>query len=404
MPRHNKLKKFDGGVASTWEAEAISSGEEQLEEEFIQSPIAQQPTSLSKFIGTMPIVTNGRLIYVAHPSTLIEPGVHTQYVEEQIHTDTVPLDGGILLKTLALSSDLYMRKRMRDPSIKMAFPALTLGKVVDNFGVGVVLRSENPSFKPGDHVYGYLNFENYSVVHPAPGAETSKDLFQVFKKLDKHPDLPASIYVGSLGMNGQTAYSAWTAFAAEKAKTSKTLFVSSGAGPVGTFVIAYARSTAPHLKIVASAGSPEKLQLMREAGADVVFNYKTTDAAEVLAEHGPIDIYWDHVAGATLDAAIQNMNLFGLIIRVGTNSGNAAGIQNTAMFVYKCLCMQGIQVGLGDTMNKALEGFQEAATKLVLDGKLKNTETRYHGIKEAGNALADIHRIQTLGKTVIVVD
>ncbi|TCD60757.1 hypothetical protein EIP91_009550 [Steccherinum ochraceum] len=350
----------------------------------------------------MPVVTNGRLIYAAHPSTFIEPGVHLQYVEEPIDTDTVPLNGGILIKTLTLSSDLYIRRRMRDASVKMFFPPLTIGKPVDNFGVGVVLRSEDPELTPGDHVYGYLSFENYSVAPPL-----SAKAFQAPKKFDKHPDLPASTYLGSLGMPGQTAYSAWKAFIAEKAKSSKTLFVSSGAGPVGTFVIAYARLTAPHLKIIASAGSPEKLELMKESGADVVFNYKTTDTAEVLAEHGPIDIYWDHVAGATLDAAIQNMNYFGYILRVGTNSGyneNQAGIKNTAMFIHKSLLMRGIQVGFGDDMIKAQEGFQEEATKLVLEGKIKNNETRYHGIKEAGNALADIHRIQTLGKTVIIVE
>lgn len=98
------------------------------------------------------------------------------------------------------------------------------------------------------------------------------------------------------------------------------------------FVIECARYKHPHLKIIASAGSPEKLDVLMEAGADVLFNYKTDDLSQVLAEHGPIDMcvylldepytyqssslssYWDHVGGATLDATISHMNNFGLIL------------------------------------------------------------------------------------------
>ena len=74
----------------------------------------------------MSIVTNGRLLYVAHPMVFQEPGVHTKYVEEELDLDSVPLNGGILIKTLALSSDPYIRARMRDPSIPNIFPPLAL--------------------------------------------------------------------------------------------------------------------------------------------------------------------------------------------------------------------------------------------------------------------------------------
>ena len=57
------------------------------------------------------------------------------------------------------------------------------------------------------------------------------------------------------------------------------------------FVIVYARYKHPHLKIIASAGSPEKLDLLKEAGADVVFNYKTTSTREVLQKEGPVQMY-----------------------------------------------------------------------------------------------------------------
>ena len=60
-------------------------------------------------------------------------------------------------------------------------------------------------------------------------------------------------------------------------------------GPVGSFVIQLAK--ADGLKVIASAGSDEKVAFMKEVGADVAFNYKTTSIKKVLAEEGPIDMY-----------------------------------------------------------------------------------------------------------------
>ena len=90
----------------------------------------------------------------------------------------------------------------------------------------------------------------------------------------------------------------------------------------------------PHLKIIASAGTKAKVDLLKTLGADVTFNYKEQDVASILAEHGPIDMYvlnievlmgypyssdiinryWDNTAGPTADAALCNMSMFGLII------------------------------------------------------------------------------------------
>lgn len=78
--------------------------------------------------NAMPVVTNGRVIYVEHPKAYYEPGVHTKYVEEQLDTDTVPLNGGVLIKTLLISADPYMRYRMRDPSVPHFSPALVIGQ------------------------------------------------------------------------------------------------------------------------------------------------------------------------------------------------------------------------------------------------------------------------------------
>lgn len=55
-------------------------------------------------------------------------------------------------------------------------------------------------------------------------------------------------------------------------------------------MIEYAKIVNPDLKIIASAGTEKKIQWAKESGADVAFNYKTTDTAKILKEHGPIDM------------------------------------------------------------------------------------------------------------------
>ena len=77
----------------------------------------------------MPTVKNATVYYVQHPTGFIEPDTNVKYVEEQIDLDNVPLDGGVLVKVIALSSDPYMRYRMRakDDNRTAFAPPLTLG-------------------------------------------------------------------------------------------------------------------------------------------------------------------------------------------------------------------------------------------------------------------------------------
>ena len=78
----------------------------------------------------MPVVKNGTVYYVQQPADMIVPGETVKYVEEEIDLDNVPLNGGVLLKTVALSSDPYMRYRMReeDSSRTTFCPVLKLNK------------------------------------------------------------------------------------------------------------------------------------------------------------------------------------------------------------------------------------------------------------------------------------
>ncbi|GJE93492.1 NADP-dependent oxidoreductase [Phanerochaete sordida] len=348
------------------------------------------------------MVKNGSVIYVAHPEKTIDPSVHTHYVEDSIDLDNVPLNGGVLLKTMYLSSDPYMRYRMRDPSQPAFVPPIILNDPIDNFGVGQVVRSDDPKFKPGDYVYGYLEFSEYFVY---PGKIHHEYKFPL-TKIEKLPNVPLSVYVGTLGMPGTTAYQALKYFVTEKFKTAKTMFVSGGAGPVGTFVIEYSKAMAPHLKIIASAGSADKVKIMQDAGAEVAFNYKEQDTFKVLREHGPLDIYWDNVAGPTLDAALQNFRDGGLIIACGAISqashDDSSVVRHFDEIFKRSLTVHGFVVATGESAAAAPHFFEDVVP-LVRAGKIRSREHRYVGLREAGRALADVHTGANTGKAVIVV-
>ncbi|KAG6846735.1 hypothetical protein H0H93_012188, partial [Arthromyces matolae] len=100
-------------------------------------------------------IRNARTIFNSVPTGFPEPGKTTVYDESKtIDLEHVPLHGGFILKTLFLSIDPYMRGRMRDASVESYVSAFKMGEPLTGYGVGVVVRSENPKVKKGDHLYG----------------------------------------------------------------------------------------------------------------------------------------------------------------------------------------------------------------------------------------------------------
>lgn len=130
---------------------------------------------------------------------------------------------------------------------------------------------------------------------------TQAQALPAFSVLQNKEKLPWSVYLGAAGMAGQSAFAAWKEYA--DAKKGETAFITAGAGAVGSFAIQLAK--ADGLKVIASAGSDEKVAFMKSLGADVAFNYKKENVYEVLKKEGPSGSYWDNVGGESFDAALQ---------------------------------------------------------------------------------------------------
>lgn len=338
-------------------------------------------------------IPNPRVLFNSIPEGFPEPGKTTVYDEsEKIDLDNVSVpDGGFLVKTLYLSIDPYMRGRMRAPEKKSYSPPFALGQPLNGFGVGVVLKSKNPQFKEGDHVYGFLNHQAY-ILYP-------DNRFGLIT-LENKEKLPWSYYVGVCGMPGKTAYHAWHEYS--QVKKGETVFVTAGAGPVGSFVIQLAKLDG--CKVIASAGSDEKVEYIKSLGADVAFNYKTTNTLEVLEKEGGIDIYWDNVGGETLDAALEAAHVNARFIECGMISGYNTGgapIKNGIQIVAKSISMHGFIVSRLE--HKYDQRFYQEIPKLVAEGKLKYREHVYEGLKSVGDAILAVQKGENKAKAVIKV-
>ncbi|MEX2615069.1 MAG: NADP-dependent oxidoreductase [Alphaproteobacteria bacterium] len=201
--------------------------------------------------------------------------------------------GDVLVRNIHLSCDPYMRGRFKADSNK----AFTPGAVIPARTVAQVATSNNPAFREGDYVWGFMGWELYSRV---PGG-------QGLRVVD--PSLgPISHAITVLGMPGLTAQVGIMDIG--RPSPGETCFVSSAAGAVGQVAGQIARMQG--CRVVGSAGSDEKIaHVTGVLGFDAAFNYRTVPSiAAALEEHCPdgIDIYFDNVGGETLEAVIDRIN------------------------------------------------------------------------------------------------
>jgi len=145
---------------------------------------------------------------------------------------------------------------------KSYIPPVALGQVMRALGVGEVVASNHPDFKPGDHVNGALGVQDYFTGEP-----------QNLQKID--PSLaPLPRYLSALGMTGMTAYFALLEVGQPKA--GDTVVISGAAGAVGSIAGQIAKIKG--CRVVGIAGGAEKCQYLKdELGFDGVIDYKAED-------------------------------------------------------------------------------------------------------------------------------
>jgi NADPH:quinone reductase len=309
-----------------------------------------------------------------------------QLVFSQLHT---PSAGEVLVRSIYLSLDPYMRGRMSDAE-SYARP-VAIGEVMTGGAVGVVVESKDPRFQPGDAVEGLLGWQEYAV---ANGNE--------LRKID--PDLaPISTALGVLGMPGLTAFFGLLDIC--KPQRGETVVVSGAAGAVGMLVGQIAKIKG--CRVVGVAGSDAKVAwLLDELGFDAAFNYKTAeDCYSRLRELCPagIDIYFDNVGGLITDAVVRLINVKARIAVCGQISQyNLAepelGPRWLVQLIAKQAKVQGFLVS--GYAERFPEGFKNLAMWLK-QGKLKYREEVAQGIEAAPQAFIGMLQGKNQGKQLV---
>lgn len=300
-------------------------------------------------------------------------------------------EGQVLLKTLYVSVDPYLRGRMKD--VESYVEPFALNEPIQSFIIAEIVESKHPGFTVGEFVTGHLDWKELQV----SGGEG------LSKVDEKAADLSA--YLGVLGMTGLTAYVGLTEIGRPKA--GETLLVSGAAGAVGSVVGQVGKLLG--CTVIGIAGTDDKIASLKSTfGFDEGINYKTTpDMASAIGKAAPqgVDIYFDNVGGDISDAAFEHINKFGRVPLCGTiatynDTDTNTGPRLQWRMIQKRILMQGF------LLNDFPEKFEAASTQLtqwVKEGKLIYSETIVHGFDQIPQAFIDLFDGKNEGKMIVKI-
>ncbi len=297
-------------------------------------------------------------------------------------------DGEVLLKTLYLSLDPYMRGRMDDAKSYAA--SVNLGDVMVGGTVNEVVASKHPKCKPGDIVVASGGWQRYAkaagnAVMPVP------------------PGLPPSVFLGPAGMPGVTAWMGL--FDIGEPKSGETVVVSAASGAVGSVVGQLAKEKG--CRVVGIAGGPEKCEYVTGVlGFDACIDYKRDGWIQEFRNATPdgVDVGFENVGGEVLDTVLRRTNahsriaLCGLIS--GYNKSEPMVLQNLRALLVNRVRLQGFIVS--DQLARWPEIIRELAGR-VASGQLKYRETIAVGLESAPKAFIGLLRGENFGKQLVQV-
>lgn len=303
-----------------------------------------------------------------------------------------PNEGQVLLRSLYLSVDPYMRMRLRDA--KSYAPPVGIGEVMVGGAVARVEHSRHPDLREGDIVetaqfgwrdYAALDGDGLRRVDPAAA--------------------PISTALGVLGMPGLTAYFGVNDIL--EARSGETVLVSGGAGAVGSIAGQIARIRG--CRTVGVAGSAAKIDWLRDAlGFDAAFNYKEVSSyPEVLRETCPdgVDGYFDNVGGPLTDAVFAHLTIGGRIALSGQISQyNLSKPEMGPRVLWHLIAKQATVKGflVFGFQDRYAEGLSKL-TAWVNEGSIKYRETVMEGLEKTPEALVSMMRGDNIGKMVVRV-
>lgn len=337
------------------------------------TPLLNRQIVLASRPSGMPTDTNFRIVKAELPR---DPG------------------SGVVLRTLWLSLDPYMRGKMNEG--KSYTQPVQIGEVMDGGTVSQVISSRVDGLEPGDFVVGYTGWQEYAHVDG-----------KSHRKLDPGT-APLSTALGILGMPGMTAYTGLLNIG--RPKSGKTLVVAAASGAVGSVVGQIGKIKG--CRVVGIAGGSAKVAYVKdELGFDDAIDHHAPDFADRLSRACPkgIDIYFENVGGRVWEGVFPLLNNFaripvcGLIANYNMTElpvGRDHVPELMRAVLSKRLAIQGFIVG--DFASQAAD-FQRDVGGWFREGRLKYREHIIDGLENAPAALIGMLKGENFGKLLIKV-
>jgi len=307
----------------------------------------------------------------------------------------LPKQGEVLLRTVFLSLDPYMRGRMSEA--KSYAEPLAINDVMLGGSVCRVEESNNENYQIGDWVVAFGGWQDYCL-------SDGTDLLKLGSNVSK-----PSFALGVLGMPGLTAYMGLLDIGQPKA--GETVVVAAAIGAVGSLVGQIAKLKG--CKVIGIAGGKDKCQYGVETlGFDACLDHHADDLAEQLATvcSDGIDVYFENVGGKVFDAVLPLLNskaripLCGLISQYNNTElpegPDRLGALMGALLV-KRATMQGFIVF--DDYGHRYNEFNTAMMQWLSEGKIIYKEHLVDGLENAATSFIGLLKGENFGKLVVRV-
>ena len=245
-------------------------------------------------------------------------------------------------------------------------------------------------FSVGDRVSGFLEYGGFASIVAAPQ-----------ERVFPMPPQMTFEEAAALGIVYQTSYVGLVRRA--NLREGETLLVHAAAGGVGLAAVQI--GVALGARVIGTAGTPDKLDLVKQHGADAVINYREDDwvaRVKELTDGRGADVIYDPVGGDTFDLSTKCIAFEGRILVIGFASGRIPSAQMSRVLV-KNFSLVGLHWGLYFEKNlRVLQDTQEALSRLYAAGKIAPLVSATYPLTEAAAALEALAARRTTGKVVLI--
>lgn len=327
---------------------------------------------------------NRRVLYMRRPQGKLTADC---FAEDEAEMPS-PGAGQVLIRNRFLSIDPYQRRQMMGVQ---GYPTqLREGGVMTGRAVGEIVETRDADWHVGETVMGDLGWQHYVVVEP-----------RLLRRVDADVD-PLSLHLGMLGPSGETAWYGLTQLG--RPEPGQTVLVSAAGGAVGSAVGQIARILG--CRVLGVAGGTQKCaRVVRDFGFDACLDHRDPELERRIAEAAPdgIDVYFDNVGGAVLDAVLPSLAMRARIALCGLvahyDTARPFAFRHMMRLLDQCVTLTGFRIGF--VAPELRETARRQLAQWWREGRLRAQETVSEGIETAPPALMGLLEGGNIGKRIV---